>query len=103
MLGASLLPLILGIICIKYYKNHYLIFDNHGVEVQSFRGVIIYASWHEITSGKFNAFSGDIVFRLLNRNEKIKINRHLVGMSSFFDALEANTRINSSEIKMHLN
>jgi hypothetical protein len=103
MFGIFLMFLILGVICIKYYKNHFLVFDKNGVEVQSFRGLNVYANWNELSTGKFNAISGNIVITLLNRKEKISINRHLVGLTSFFEALQINTAIDPSEIKMHLN
>ena len=103
MFGVFLMFFILGVICVKYYKNHYLIFDKNGVEVQSFRGENVYAGWNEITAGNFNPFSGNIVFRLLNRKERIAINSRLVGLPSFFEALEANTQINSSDLKKYIN
>jgi hypothetical protein len=91
---------IMGFVCIKYYRNHYLIFDKYGVEVQSFLKVTVIAKWKDIEDGYYNPLSGNMVLRLTNKREKLKINQHLVGLPSFIKQLQENTGINSIDLQL---
>ena len=92
---------ILGIVCIKLYKHHYLMFDKYGVEIQNFRKEKVFCKWEEIERGYFNSLSGNVVLNIKNKKEKLRINKHLVGLPSFFQQLGDKTSINVVDLRLN--
>ena len=69
-------------------------FDKYGVEIQNFRKEKVFSKWEEIERGYFNSLSGNVVLNIKNKKEKLRINKHLVGLPSFFQQLGDKTSIN---------
>jgi len=89
----------LGTLCLIYYRNHYLLFDENIIEVRNPKGQIRTISWHDIERASFNSFTGFLI--LTDRNGgKLKIHQHLVSLGKFVALLEDKTGWTSKDIKL---
>ncbi|QHL86100.1 hypothetical protein GU926_01010 [Nibribacter ruber] len=89
----------LGIICLLWYFNHTLKFDEFSLEVVNVYGKQTKIYWQDITFMKFKPFSGLLILKDEN-NQKIAIHQHLVGLSAFTSMIDLKTSFNSEELKM---
>jgi hypothetical protein len=81
-----------GLICVLYYNNHYLQFDNEAVEVRNIWGTVRYFRWPEMRDASFNVHTGLLSFSV-DSGKRLKIHQHLVGLKVFTDMIEQKTLI----------
>lgn len=89
----------LGSLCVLYYRNHSLRFDNSKIEVRSPFGKSKTMYWNEIKSARFNRLSGFITLTDSNAQE-IKVHQHIVGLATFISYLENNTDCTVKNLKL---
>jgi hypothetical protein len=90
-----------GTLCILCYRNHYLLFDNYGVEVRSPIGKVKHIRWQDISLASFDSLSGYLTLADRNGN-KLKIFKQLIGLSIFIDALESKAKCDSKNLNLIL-
>lgn len=89
----------LGTLCILYYRNHYLLFDNTMIEVRGPLGRLNRLKWSEIQTAGFNSMSG--LIKLKGKDgQAIRINRHLVGLPRFIAMLEDKTGLKADQLQL---
>lgn len=89
----------LGAICVLWYNNHSVTFDSNKLSSFSWLGKRQEIKWKAITSIKFNAVSGMLVFSN-DRQEKVKAHMHLVGLGSLVVAIESHTKWKKSDLEI---
>lgn len=89
----------LGALCILCYRNHYLLFDNYGVEVRSPMGEVKHIRWNDISMASFNSLSGYLILTDKEGN-KLKIFKQLIGLSLFVHALENKAKCDSKNLNL---
>ena len=80
------------------YNNHKILFNDEKIVVQNWRKKIQKISWTEITEIKFHFFSGNIKVHGLNKT--LKIHQHLVGLKTFTNKMEAQTKWTTKDLKL---
>lgn len=91
----------LGLICLLYYRNHELKFNDKKILVKSWKGKIQEIAWEEINEIKFHAFSGYL--KLKGFNKKMTIHQHLVGLKAFTKKMGEKTKWNAVDLKLPIN
>jgi hypothetical protein len=89
----------LGLLCVLYFRRHYVLFDGMKVEVGSPFGQTKSLFWSEIAKAKFNPFSGLLILTS-NREEKVKVHYHLVGFSKLVEQVENKTACSAKQLKL---
>jgi hypothetical protein len=89
----------LGLLCVLFYRNHYLRFDNSTIEVRSAFAKTKIINWEEIKSVSFNPSSGLITLKNQN-GQKIKVHQHLIGLGRFISYLETKTGWTAKKLKL---
>jgi hypothetical protein len=92
MIVVALLIGLLGLMSILYFKKHYVLYDDSGLEVSSFRGKVKVFNWEDIIKAKFNHQSG-LVTIVNNKGEKVKVHYHLIGFRSFIEFFQTQTKL----------
>lgn len=92
----------LGLLCLLYYKNHYLLFDSNRIEVRSHIGKTSSIHWDDIKRAQFNAFSGLLILTTYSGG-KLKIHQHLVGLVQFVNQLEERKGWTPQDLKLPIN
>ena len=87
----------LGILCLMYYQNHKVEFDDKKITVQNWRKKIEEITWDEINDIKFHPFSGYL--RLRGLNKEMAIHQHLVGLKEFTNKMEEKTKWKTKELR----
>ncbi len=80
------------------YKFHFVQFDDKTIRVQDWRKQSVEIYWADIQDLKFNLFTGYI--KLSGLHQTLKLHQHLVGIKSFVDQLEKQTKWTSKDLKM---
>ena len=80
------------------YKFHFVQFDDKTIRVQDWRKRIVEIYWSDIQDLKFNLFSGYI--KLSGPHQTVNLHQHLVGIKSFVDQLEKQTKWTAKELKL---
>jgi hypothetical protein len=86
-------------LCVLFYRNHYLRFDNSKIEVRSLFGNTKTINWNEIKSANFNRLSGLITLKD-ESGQKIKMHQHIVGFATFISYLESKTDWTAKKLKL---
>lgn len=74
-----------------WYKNHHVSFDEMGLTSTNAYGKKQYIPWNNIRQIKFSAFMG--VLQVFDKQGNVaKAHQHLVGFSSFVQALQAHEK-----------
>ena len=89
----------LGLLCVLFYRNHYLRFDNSTIEVRSAFAKTKIINWEEIKSVSFNPSSGLITLKN-QHGQKIKVHQHLIGLGRFISYLETKTDWTAKKLKL---
>ncbi len=88
---------ILGLVCLIWYYNHQVIFDEKIISTSSWTKKITSMKWDEIESIKFSPLSGYIKIKSLDKT--IKLSSHLVGLKEFIKIMEKQTKWTAKKIK----
>lgn len=88
----------IGLMCVLYFKNHYLAFNDFQVEVSNQFGKVKTVLWADFIKVKFNPTLGLLVLTS-KTGEKVKIHQHLVGLTQFVKLLEAKRGWAANDIK----
>ena len=87
---------IMGILCLKYFYNHYVLFNEEKIEVRTVGNRIHFFEWQQIQSARFNPTSGNLKLKCKD-GRTFKIHQHLKGISVFLDRLKVKTSV---EVKL---
>lgn len=88
----------LGAICLLYYHNHVVKFNDETIIVKNWKGKKKEIKWAEIYHIEFNAFSGYL--KLSASNTEVCIHQHLVGLKELVKRMEEKTRWTASGLKL---
>lgn len=88
----------LGIVCILWYKNHKLIFNEKEVTTVNWLGKATTIQWTAINSINFNPFSGQVILKA--NKTTLKAHQHLMGLSDFFTTLTLKTNLPIDGLKL---
>lgn len=92
ILGLFVLFAGLGTICVLYFRNHHVLFNEEQVEVKSVFGSTGFFKWEDVVGAKLNKTSGDIVLKVKD-GQKFRVHQHLRGINHFLATLENKTNI----------
>ena len=81
-----------------YYKNHRVIFDQNIIKATNIYGKTTEVEWKFIEEIKFSALSGMITVK--SYDKKAKLHQHLVGLISFIEEMEAQTKYTAQDLKI---
>jgi hypothetical protein len=92
----------LGFVCLLWYVNHRLNFNEQIVSASDFYGKSTSLNWNDVSNITFNSVSG--LIKLTGTNgSNIKIHQHLVGLNSFVELMEQQTKWTAKVLKLPLN
>lgn len=89
----------LGLLCVLYYRNHYVLFDTTKIEVQSPFGKCKTTYWNRLVKATFNPASG-LLTLIDSDGQKLKVHQHLVGLGKLVGMLESKTGWTYKELKL---
>ena len=92
----------LGFVCLFWYVNHRLNFDERTVSATTFYGKTNTVNWNDVTSITFNSLSG-LITLTSNNGTTVKAHQHLVGLNSFVELMEQQTKWTAKSLKLPLN
>ena len=88
-----------GLVCLLYYRNHYLKFDNFFIETQTWLGKKALIHWVDIQKISFSPLSGQLTITD-KHGASIKIHQHIVGLVAFVKAMEDKTSQTAKGLKL---
>ncbi len=88
----------LGWICIMWYNNHQVCFDEDKMEVTNWRGEKRIMYWHQIKKAKFQSVQSYIVFD--DTINTVKVNTYLMGIAAFLAKMEQKTKWTAKKLKI---
>ena len=77
-------------LCILYYRNHQVAFDTTYIEVTSPLRKVTTSTWDKIVQTKYS-YNAGLLTLIDSDGQKLKINHHLIGLSTFISLLESKT------------
>jgi len=89
----------LGLLCVLYFRRHFVLFDDTNVEVSSPFGKKKNLLWNEISRAKFNPSTG-LLTLTSNTGDKVKVHYHLVGFPKFVEQFESKTTWTAKQLKL---
>jgi len=92
----------LGFVCLFWYVNHRLNFDEQTVSATNFYGKSNSVNWNEVVNITFNNFSG-LITLTSNDGTTVKAHQHLVGLNNFVEVMEQQTKWTAKSLKLPLN
>lgn len=96
------LCILMGMVLIKIYKTHFLIFDDHTVSVVRYFGKITQGKLEDIETVKFNSLTGMITIRL-KTGFILKFSQYLVGITNFIQHIETKNQLDLKKVKLKIN
>lgn len=89
----------LGLLCVLYYRNHNVLFDNSMIEVQNRFGKTKITTWDKIKKVSFTPTTGLLTF-IDSDGQKLKVHQHLVGISRLVGVLESKTSWKAKDLRL---
>ncbi|SDF55051.1 hypothetical protein [Chitinophaga filiformis] len=77
-------------LCILYYRNHQVAFDKTYIEVTSPLRKVTTSTWDKVVRTKYS-YNAGLLTLIDSDGQKLKINHHLIGLSTFVSMLESKT------------
>lgn len=92
---------VLGLVCILWYNNHFLRFNNGKIEARSWLGKTTVVQWDNIRTISFNSLSGLLTITD-TAGVQVKAHMHLVGLNTFVKQIEEKTSWTAKGLKLPL-